>query len=322
MCTDRQIRMGTPGNQACHDCPDYTKGQNNNSYCSPDYCTFDKVISIDGSCQECPLGQEPGTTQRECVQSTVIPETACTGERQITLADGSCTTCPQFTQPQAGATKCAPDLCDPDQVITTFGACETCPGGTQPDATLRSCFGERVAKETVCGHREVIVGDGICYACPNYTRAQDSNQRCEADRCERDQILRASGECETCLEGTWPDSMSRSCVATVTCNEREVLNPDQDLCEPCPDYTRAQPGNTCGADVCIDNQIVSVFGQCESCPPEATPDATLRFCLQAQRFIQAPPYPTEPSVQAGPVLPPTTVNPPADPYVQPVDQYV
>lgn len=51
-------------------------------------------------------------------------------------------------------------------------------------------------------------------------------------------------------------------------------------CHNCPDFTRAQNGNTaCAADACAANQVTTQAGNCFSCTPGSTPSADGRTCV-------------------------------------------
>ena len=106
----------TAGNgDQCMECPMYTRPQNNNSYCSADFCDQNSITLPTGKCQRCKAGTKPDLLlRRQCIteQSQVC------NDRQMEQFDHAgtktCQDCPDYTRAQERNWYCSADMCDFD----------------------------------------------------------------------------------------------------------------------------------------------------------------------------------------------------------------
>ncbi|KAF8365830.1 hypothetical protein PRIPAC_83659 [Pristionchus pacificus] len=152
-------------------------------------CPVQAILLASGTCQDCPAGQIPDPTRRQCIPSSCKPT-------EYVNVDGKCATCPK-NQDRIGNT------CQCSAAYTEYnykeGTCEYCPDGYIRNLSTKQC--------------EICPG--------NAPQSDHQNNKCVGSNpsCRDTDFINSYGTCQACQPGTVPNPAKNGCVSPSTpCN--------------------------------------------------------------------------------------------------------
>ena len=134
---------------------------------------------------------------------------------------------------------------------------------------------------------------------------------CGANECGNYAAIQIDGTCKTCPSGMVADSNTKTtCVypyvapappppSSCIPNARQIKSPDGINCIDCPNYTRAQQGNTkyCSGNNCGNYAILKIDGTCKTCPNGMVADSNTKTTCVNPAPVPVVPAPVKLTVQ-------------------------
>ena len=206
-CNNNQIRVGN----TCQSCP---AGEIPNAARTRCECSSGQSRNGSGQCisNRCPRGQVRNTNG-QCVNR-------CTpGPNQIRVGD-TCQRCPRGQRPNSSQTRCETSLCTPTaNQIRVGGTCRSCSNGQRPNSDQTACVCPRGQSlqggrcTPVCTSPFVLNSSRTACVCPRGQSLQGG--RCVTPRPERctpgPGEIRSGNTCRPCRSGYRPNSSQTRC---------------------------------------------------------------------------------------------------------------